>query len=66
MAAEEDDLIGIEFLGDQLGYGADGGTVDCGNAHLCRTFRSGSVKLLSETVLPGPRLLWRISRLERI
>ena len=57
MATEENDLFGIEFLGDQLGYGADGGLVDCGNAHLRRSFCSGSAKLLSETVLPGPRRL---------
>ena len=66
MAAEEGNLFGIGFLGDQLGYGADGGLVDCSNAHLCRSFRSGSVKLLSETVLLGLRLHWRIPRPERI
>ena len=66
MAAEEGDLFGIGFPSDQMGYGADGGLVDCSNAHLCRSFRSGSVKLLSETVLLGLRLHWRISRPERI
>ena len=36
-AAEEDNLFGTEFLGDQLGYGLHCGLVDCDIAHLRET-----------------------------
>ena len=37
VAAEEDDLLGVEFLGDQPGNGLNCGSVDWGFGHLRET-----------------------------
>ena len=42
IATEEDDLFGVEAVGNQLGNGANGGLVDCAFAFLDENLSQGS------------------------